>query len=365
MDRATVDIYEKRGLEWAQHHPPVQRSEARGFARGVASGALRVDLGCGTGRYTRDLGVPVVGINAARAMLERCRSAVPGALLVQGDLEELPFRTGTLHGGWAHMSYLHVPSVRLPGALADLHRALVVGAPVEVQVLAGDYEGDALPADRIGGRFFASWTARGLTDVLAGAGFEVGAVEIERDFVRASAVRARSLSDVVGPGMHLLVVGLNPSLYAADAGVGYARPGNRFWPAARAAGLVTRDRDPAHALHAHRMGMTDIVKRATAKAAELSPDEYRAGLARVERLVRWLEPGAVCFVGLTGWRYAVDSHARAGPQTRPIGGRPVYVMPSTSGANAHARLDDLSAHLRAARALADEASSPMTVRDVP
>ncbi len=353
MDRATVDIYEEHGLEWAQHHPPVQRAEARAFARSVASGAWRVDLGCGTGRYTGDLGTPVVGIDAARAMLERCRQAMPGSLLVQGDLEALPFRSGTLHGAWAHMSYLHVPSVRLPGALADLHRALVVGAPVEVQVLAGDYEGDALPADRIGGRFFASWTRQGLSDVLAGAGFEVGTVAVEDDLVRASAVRARSLSDVVGPGMRLLVVGLNPSLYSADAGAGYARPGNRFWPAARAAGLATRDRDPAHALHAHGMGMTDIVKRATTKASELSRAEYRTGMARVERLVRWLEPGAVCFVGLTGWRDAVDPKARAGLQAQPIGGRPAYVMPSTSGANAHARLDELAAHFRAARALAD------------
>ncbi len=206
--------------------------ERRAFARRVPAGALRVDLGCGAGRYTPDLGAPCIGLDAARAMLESCRIAVPDALLVQADLEALPFRTNTLHGAWAHMSYLHVPSVRLPAALADLHRALVVGAPVELQVLAGDYEGAALPADRIGGRFFASWTSARLSDVLVGAGFDLGDIEIDGDVVRAWAVRARTLSDVVGPGMHLLVVGLNPSLYAADAGVGYARPGNRFWPAA-------------------------------------------------------------------------------------------------------------------------------------
>ena len=288
-------------------------------------------------------------------MLERCRRQVPGAVLVQGDLEALPFGTNTLHGGWAHMSYLHVPSTRLPGALADLHRALVVGAPLDLQVLAGDYEGDALPADRIGGRFFVSWTAQGLSDVLVGAGFEVGAVEIDRDFVRASGRRARTLPDFVGPGMRLLVVGLNPSLYVADASVGFARPGNRFWPSARDAGLVTRDRDPLHALRADGVGMTDLVKRATSNASGLTPAEYRSGMARVERLVRWLGPSAVCFVGLTGWRHAVDRHARAGIQAQHIGGRRVYVMPSTSGANAHARVEELTAHLRAARSLADDA----------
>ena len=168
--------------------------------------------------------------------------------------------------------------------------------------------------------------------------------------------------------MRLLVVGLNPSLYAADAGVGYARPGNRFWPAARHAGLVTRDRDPSHALRAHGVGMTDLVKRATSNAAGLTATEYRTGMARVERLVRWLEPGAVCFVGLTGWRHAVDRHATAGPQPRRIGGRPVYVMPSTSGANAHAASTSCAPTFARRAALGDAASRPaasVTVRHLP
>jgi double-stranded uracil-DNA glycosylase len=353
VDRDTVAIYEARGDEWASHHPPLQRPWARGFARRVPAGALRIDLGCGAGRYSGDLGVPVIGLDAAAGMLEACGAAVPGVLLVRGDLEALPFGRGTLHGGWAHMSYLHVPSVRTPCALADLHRCLTVGAPFDTQVLVGDYEGDALPADRIGGRFFASWTPEGLCDLLVGAGFDVEDPETDGDVVRVSAVRARTLPDVVGSGMRLLVVGLNPSLYSADVGIGYARPGNRFWPAALQAGLVTRERDPAHALHAHGVGMTDLVKRATANAGSLTPAEYRTGMARVDRLVRWLAPGAVCFVGLTGWRAALGAHATAGLQPQRVGGRPVYVMPSTSGANAHARLDGLSAHLRAARALAE------------
>jgi TDG/mug DNA glycosylase family protein len=354
MERTTVDIYEERGGEWADYHPPIHRAEADAFARRVPTGELRIDLGCGAGRYTSDLGTPIVALDAARAMLERCRSVAPTSLLVQADLEALPFGPDSLHGGWAHMSYLHVPSIRFPSALADLHRTLVVGAPVEIQVLAGDYEGDALPADRIGGRFFAAWTPQRLSDVLTGAGFDVGNLAVDGDYVRVAAVRARTLPDVVGPGMRLLVVGLNPSLYSADVGVGYARPGNRFWPAALRAGLVTRDRDPSHARRVHGIGMTDLVKRATSNAASLQPDEYRMGMARVERLVRWLEPGAVCFVGLTGWRHAVDRHATAGPQDQHLGGRPVYVMPSTSGANAHARLDALTEHLRAAISLAAE-----------
>jgi TDG/mug DNA glycosylase family protein len=284
-------------------------------------------------------------------MLDLCRAAVPEGMLVQADLEALPFGRHTVRGAWANMSYLHVPSVRLPIALADLQRALVVGAPLDVQGLAGEFEGDALPEDDIGGRYFSSWTPERLHDVLVGAGFEVTAVETEREVIRARATRGRTLPDVVGPDMHLLVVGLNPSVFAADAGVGFARPGNRFWPSALAAGIVTKDRDAVAALTDHGIGMTDVVKRATRTAAELAPVEYHAGMARVERLVAWLGPGAVCFVGLSAWRAAFDPRARAGLQSRPIGGRPAYVMPSTSGANAHAQIPEFVAHLRAAHAL--------------
>jgi TDG/mug DNA glycosylase family protein len=98
--------------------------------------------------------------------------------------------------------------------------------------------------------------------------------------------------------------------------------------------------------------MTDLVKRPTRTAAELTTEEYRAGLHRVQRLVEWLQPGVVCFIGLAGWRAAVDRKATAGPQPEPLGPAPVYLMPSTSGLNAHSQLPDLTAHLRAAADLA-------------
>jgi TDG/mug DNA glycosylase family protein len=355
MDRPTVEVYEDRGETWAANRRPVRRRAAQAFAARVPRRLTRVDLGCGAGRYTPDLGPRVIGIDAARAMLEQCRAAVPGIPLAQGDLEALPFGRQCLHGGWANMSYHHIPSVRLPLALGELHRVLAPGSPVDIQVLAGSYEGDALRDDDIGGRYFAAWQRERLTDVLVGAGFVDITMEFTDDVVAVGAVRARSLADTVGPGMRMLVVGLNPSLYAADAGVGFARPGNRFWPAALAAGLVGRDRDPADALARHGVGMTDAVKRATAGAAELSADEYRDGLARVDRLARWLEPRVVCMVGLAGWRALAGARAGTGLQERGIGGRPTYVMPSTSGANARTSLVELTGHLVAASACADGA----------
>jgi TDG/mug DNA glycosylase family protein len=225
---------------------------------------------------------------------------------------------------------------QLPMTLARLHWGTPVGSPLTVEVNRGDPAGELI--DR-------------LRDVVVGAGFAVGDVMVEDLSIRMQASRERTLPDTVGAGMRLLVCGLNPSLYAADAGVGFARPGNRFWPAARAAAIVERDRDPVDALVHHGMGMTDLVKRATTGASVLMAAEYRDGSARVERLVRWLRPAAVCFVGLAGWRAAVDRRAAAGEQAAGFGGVPAYVMPSTSGANAHARLDELADHLRAAAAL--------------
>jgi double-stranded uracil-DNA glycosylase len=360
VHETTVAIYDDRGLTWAaSHRTPGQRPLAEAFARRVGAGLPRLDLGCGAGRYAGLLGSPVVGLDASAVMLEACRDQFPDGRYVQADLEALPFARGSLAGAWSWMTHLHVPKLRLPVALWDLHRVLAVGAPFELQVLAGGYEGDGLVGDDLGGRFFAGWEPEALVDVVTGAGFEVepGSVVVDGDEVRLRAVRARTLADTVGPGMRLLVCGLNPSLFAADAGVGFARPGNRFWKAAVAAGVVTSERQPLQALRVDRVGMTDQVKRATRAADELTPEEYRVGLSRLTRLVEWLQPGAVCFVGLAGWRSATTNKAVAGRQEALLGGRPVYVMPSTSGLNARTSPAQLTDHLRAAAALADRAGA--------
>ena len=226
----------------------------------------------------------------------------------------------------------------VPLALARLHWRTAPGATVAVHAPAGDEE----PA----------WRAGALADVLVGAGFGVDRLRRTGAVLVARALRLRSLPDTVGLAMRLLVCGLNPSEYAADRGVGYARPGNRFWPAAVRAGVVTRSHDPVHALTGHGVGMTDLVKRATPRASLLTSEEYRAGADRVERLVEWLQPGVVCFIGLQGWRAVRDRRASAGLQARHFGGRPAYVMPSTSGLNAHSSLEDLARHLATAAELA-------------
>jgi len=231
-----------------------------------------------------------------------------------------------------------LPRAGLPLDLARLHWQSAPGDALVVRVRAGGEE--------------PGWEAGVLADVIVGGGFDLDRVARRSGHVVARATRIRSLPDTVGAGMSLLICGLNPSEYSADRGLGFARPGNRFWPAAVEAGVVTRPHQPLHALAAHGVGMTDLVKRATPRADMLSPDEYRAGVIRVERLVQWLQPRAVCFVGLAGWRAAVDRRARAGLQPKPFAGRPAYVMPSTSGLNAHSSRADLVQHLFDAAALA-------------
>ncbi len=252
-------------------------------------------------------------------------------------------RAGAVAGVWVSKADEHVALTALPGALAELHRVLPVGASVELA---------------LSGRLAAQRCRDDLVDLLVGAGFELVAVDggggDGDGGLVVTAVRARTLADTVGPGMRLLLCGLNPSLYAADAGVAFARPGNRLWPALRAAGLATVDRDPGHLLTHHRIGMTDLVKRATVAAAEITEDEYRSGLGRVARLCHLLHPGAVAVVGLAGWRAAVDRRARSGWQEHRLGPAPVYLMPSSSGLNAHSQVPDLAAHLTAAASLHPE-----------
>jgi TDG/mug DNA glycosylase family protein len=353
MDRPTVDFYETRAGDYEASRAATHLSEAESFGRRRPPG-VAVDLGCGPGWYTAALGTPVVALDAALAMVRRAREVAPASLGVQADLTALPFRARSLGGGWARNTYVHLRASNLPLALADLHRAMVVGAVLELTLFRGEVEGRGVfPNDDFPGRWFSSWQEDRLRDVVEGAGFEVDELlergPRERGFV-VRATRAHTLPDVVAADMHLLVCGLNPSEHAADAGIGFVTANNRFWPATLATGLVTRDRDPWHALREHGVGFTDLVKRPTPNAKGLTRAEYRVGLDRLERLCAWLQPRAVCFVGLAGWRAATDPRAMAGWQERRVGGCPAYLMPSTSGANAATPLAELVEHLGAAAA---------------
>jgi double-stranded uracil-DNA glycosylase len=369
VDDGTARVYERRAAEWQRRRTPDPTAAAE-FGAAVARarrGRPVVDLGCGPGWFTPGLGEPAIALDGARAMLDLVPAHAPSAVRVQADLARLPFRRGSLGAAYASKSYVHLPRAEVPLALADLHAALPVGAPAELVLFPGDLEWGTFPDDDFPGRRFSLWPERLLRDVLVGAGFVVRSWRAETGggggaHLRVRVTRRRTLADTVGPGMHLLVVGLNPSLHAAAAGVPFARPGNRFWPALIGAGLATRDRDPRHALEAHGIGCTDLVKRPTRRAGEVAAAEFRQGRRRLERLVRWLRPGAVCVVGITGWRHAVDARALAGPQPQTFGDTPVYLMPNPSGLNARTPVPELVEHLRAAARLAGRAPTGVRAR---
>lgn len=355
MDATTVGIYTDQADRWVERRRALDVDAARSLRAASPRGRL-ADLGCGPGFHLDALGPGTFVLDAALPMV--VRSVRLGGIGTVGDLEALPFRDGSLDAVWASRSYVHVARTRLSLALRELHRVLADDAPVSITMIPGDHDGPDLPDDDFPGRWFGLWSAPDLSDVVSGAGFD--AVDVTQTIgdrpgsgrLLVTARRARRLPDTVGPGLRLLVCGLNPSEYSADAGVAYARPGNRFWPAALRAGIVTRDRDPLHALTHHGVGFTDLVARATPAISDLAKGEFAAGVGRVERLVARTGARVVCFVGLAGYREGVDRRAVAGVQDRPFGDAIAYVMPSTSGLNASSQVPDLAEHLAAAAALA-------------
>lgn len=353
LDQGTLAAYEAGARAYAARGTSPDRERTAALRARALDGPV-LDLGCGTGVHLGALGPGAIGVDPSGAMLAEARAAHPRVPLVRAAAGALPVRPRALGACWSSKALQHLAAADLPLALADLHRSLAVGAPLALSLFAGT--GEAVTDDDLPGRRFTFWSPEALGDVVEGAGFADVELEPIPDpaphawpMLRLTAVRARTLADTVAPGMRLLVCGINPSLHAADAGVGYAGPGNRFWPALAAAGLVPpgAERDPWRLLRQGGIGMTDVVKRATPRASDLSADELRTGVARLERLCALVRPAAVVLVGLVGWR-SVVRRAVAGWQDRRLGGAPVYVMPSTSGLNAGTSLAALTDHLRAA-----------------
>jgi double-stranded uracil-DNA glycosylase len=164
------------------------------------------------------------------------------------------------------------------------------------------------------------------------------------------------LGPIMGPGLRVLFVGINPSLRSAEVGHHFARPGNRFWPTLHAAGFTPRRLRPDedHELPEHGIGVTNLAFRPTRAASELSVAELRAGAAELEAAVRRQAPRLVAIVGLTAYRAAfARPAARMGLQPEEIGGRPVWVLPNPSGLNAHYKPADFARLYAEARVFAE------------
>jgi TDG/mug DNA glycosylase family protein len=156
-----------------------------------------------------------------------------------------------------------------------------------------------------------------------------------------------TLPDYLRPGLKLVFIGLNPGLYSAQAGKYFARQTNRFWPALSAAHFFGREVQAGDEkfLFERGVGFTDVVKRATSQIDELTRNEIVAGVKTLRRKIEKFSPPAVCFLGITGFRWVFNLPAKIkitpGPQSEKIGSALIYVLPSPSAANAHYSFDQI------------------------
>jgi len=159
-----------------------------------------------------------------------------------------------------------------------------------------------------------------------------------------AAAAGATVPDVLAAGLDILFVGINPGLYSGAVGHHFARPGNRFWKALAGAGFTDRVLTGFEdgALTGFGLGVTNLVERATASADEVSDDELRAGVRRLEAKVRRFRPRAVAFLGVGMYRVAFGVRdAAVGARPERFAGATVWVLPNPSGLNAHYQVPEL------------------------
>jgi TDG/mug DNA glycosylase family protein len=173
-------------------------------------------------------------------------------------------------------------------------------------------------------------------------------------FTRAQlySYRDATVPDLVGPHPRLLFVGINPGLWTAAVQTHFARPGNRFYPALRRAGIIDRDIDPSRGMseadrnyfRSRGIGITNLVHRATARADELTRGELQAGREALASFVALHRPPVVAVLGVTAYRTAFGRpRTTTGEQPEPFAGARVWVVPNPSGLNAHDTVETLAA----------------------
>ncbi|GAA2900335.1 G/U mismatch-specific DNA glycosylase [Streptomyces mexicanus] len=154
----------------------------------------------------------------------------------------------------------------------------------------------------------------------------------------------------------MLFCGINPGLMTAATGHHFARPGNRFWPVLHRSGFTPRLLKPSEQgeLPSYGLGITNVVARPTARADELTPEEYREGGRLLALKVARLRPRWLAVVGVTAYRAAFgEPKAQVGEQRRTIGDTRVWVLPNPSGLNAHWTAETMAQEFARLRAAAE------------
>jgi len=153
-----------------------------------------------------------------------------------------------------------------------------------------------------------------------------------------------TLPDLLADKLHILSIGLNPSLPSVNAGFYFANPRNRFWKALNGCGYFPETLQPSlnschHLLEQYAIGFTDLIKRPTAGCKDLNAADYRAGSIRLQALIETIQPQVIWFQGkLTCQKYlqyTSKKHAiNWGLQSWRISDKLVFVSPNPSPANA-------------------------------
>ncbi len=174
------------------------------------------------------------------------------------------------------------------------------------------------------------------------------AAESQRPFkpTRQQLIEAagKTVPDVIAPDLRVLFCGINPGLYTAAVGHHFARPGNRFWPALHASGFTARLLSPfaERELLELGLGITNVVSRVTATAAELTPEDFIKGGRLLRNKIRRFQPRFLAVLGVGAYRAAfARPKAVIGEQEERIAGARVWVLPNPSGLNANYQLNDL------------------------
>jgi len=157
-------------------------------------------------------------------------------------------------------------------------------------------------------------------------------------------MKQRTLPDFLAPGLHIVSIGINPSLYSVERGFYFARPGNRFWPALNASGLVAPPLAPSREavdllFQKYRIGFTDLVKRASARASDLADEEYEQGTRVLRQKLTRYRPVIAWFHGVSAYRLFLAhvgtprAKIAVGLQPELVGPSRIFVTPNPSGAN--------------------------------
>jgi TDG/mug DNA glycosylase family protein len=142
--------------------------------------------------------------------------------------------------------------------------------------------------------------------------------------------------DVLAPGLLAVFCGINPGRVSAAASAHFANPRNDFWRLLHAAGFTPRLYGPAEQFDLLELGLgvTNAAYRTTPGSGDLRRADFAGAAERLERIARELRPRAIGFVGKEAYRGAFGARAELGAQERRLGETALFVLPSTSPANA-------------------------------